>query len=89
MGLDPKDVEVVAQLAPILSRHHLSVTPIIGVIPADVVPSLVPFPAEVASIFTVPLHYFLEDHPRHSYEVRHSLENIHGQSTFMVKICIA
>lgn len=73
MNLDPEDVNVLAQLTPILSRHHLSVTPIVGVIPASAVAKLVPCPSEVASIFTVPLLYFIEDHPRHTFQVSHPL----------------
>jgi hypothetical protein len=70
MKLNPVDVTIIAQLAPILSRHHLSVTPVVGVIPAASVSNLEPCPAEVASIFTVPLHYFIQDHPRHTFQVR-------------------
>ncbi|GLI59759.1 hypothetical protein VaNZ11_001717 [Volvox africanus] len=57
LGLDPACVTVLACLPPVLSKHHLSVTPVIALIPADMVPQ--PNPHEVAAAFTVPLAVFL------------------------------
>ncbi|GIM13101.1 hypothetical protein Vretimale_16262 [Volvox reticuliferus] len=57
LGLDPARVTVLACLPPVLSKHHLSVTPVIALVPADMVPR--PNPHEVAAAFTVPLAVFL------------------------------
>ena len=46
-------------LPAVLSIHRLSVTPVLGAVPAACVPGLAPCPAEVAAIFTVPLATFL------------------------------
>jgi hypothetical protein len=67
MALHPKDVTVLATLPPMLSLHCLSVTPIVGSISSSAVDTLRPSPSEVAAIFSMPLHYFLERHPRHSF----------------------
>jgi hypothetical protein len=67
MHLDSSMVTVIAQLPPVLSKHCLSVTPVVGVLSEETVNRLVPCPSEVDAIFTVPLYYFLEDNPRHSH----------------------
>jgi len=51
--------QVLGRLPSVLSIHRLSVTPVLGVVPAACVPGLAPCPAEVAAIFTVPLATFL------------------------------
>lgn len=65
MGLEPTDVDVVACFAPVLSKHCLSVTPVIGTLPDAAVRSLCASPDEVDAIFDMPLHFFLEDDARH------------------------
>ncbi|GLC33718.1 hypothetical protein PLESTB_000108300 [Pleodorina starrii] len=57
LGLDPARVTVLCRLPPVLSKHHLSVTPVLALLPPDIVPR--PNPHEVAAAFTVPLAVFL------------------------------
>lgn len=78
MSLDPNKVEIIATLSPVLSLHHLSVTPVIGLIPAHIVNDLRPCPTEVDSIFTVPLYFFLEEHARHTYQVKFQVQLLSG-----------
>jgi len=68
MGLDPALVQVVAQLPPLLSKHYLSVTPVVGVLQAAPCEALRPNPAEVDAIFDMPLRFFSEADARHSSE---------------------
>lgn len=63
VGLDPKLVELTGELSPLVSRHGIKVTPYVGVIPDQL--KYQANAAEIASIFSVPLEYFVED-PRHS-----------------------
>jgi hypothetical protein len=67
MALHPRDVTVLATLPPMLSLHCLSVTPVVASISSSEVDSLRPCPSEVAAIFSIPLHFFLERHTRHSF----------------------
>ena len=55
---------MIACLPPFLSKHLLSVTPVIGCIPAAL--HFTPNPAEVAAVFTAPLRRFLEAGPGYS-----------------------
>jgi coenzyme A diphosphatase NUDT7 len=57
LGLDPAAVRLVAALPPVLSKHLLSVAPIVGVLAAP--PILNPDPSEVAAAFSAPLEMFL------------------------------
>ncbi|KAK9845739.1 hypothetical protein WJX81_001045 [Elliptochloris bilobata] len=59
VGLDPQLVQVLGTLPPLLSIHRLSVTPVVGVVPAACIPTLRAAEAEVAAIFDVPLALFL------------------------------
>ncbi|WP_166269333.1 NUDIX hydrolase [Marinobacter caseinilyticus] len=59
IGLPPKEVEVIAPLSQVMSRYGILVTPYVGVVP-DQYP-LTPNPAEIESIFNVPIDFFLED----------------------------
>lgn len=59
IALPPAAVEVLGQLDPMVTRFGVKVTPVLGVIPADV--ALVPNPAELDSIFRVPFDFFLRD----------------------------
>lgn len=63
LGIDPSAVSVVGRLPPFLSKHLLSVTPVVGTIPPDL--SLRPNRGEVASVFTAPLRMFVEGGPMH------------------------
>lgn len=61
IGLPPDDVQVVCTLFPIINKSGLLVTPVVGFIEESFCPS--PNPAEVRSMFTVPLGFFTsEDH---------------------------
>lgn len=57
LGIAPHDVRVLGCLPPFLSKHLLSVTPVVGVVPAGL--RFTPSPAEVAAVFTAPLRMFL------------------------------
>lgn len=59
IGLPPDQVHVVAPLSQVMSRHGILVTPYVGVIPAEA--PLKANPAEIDSIFEVPVEFFLED----------------------------
>lgn len=59
IGLAPELVQVVAPLSQVMSRHGILVTPYVGVIPESA--PLTPNPAEIESIFRVPIEFFLED----------------------------
>ncbi|KAJ3285268.1 hypothetical protein HK104_009573 [Borealophlyctis nickersoniae] len=62
IGLPVESVQVLTTLHVFVSRFHLLVTPVVGVIPSDFKP--VPNPSEVAECFSVPLRRFVmpEDH---------------------------
>ena len=53
VGLPPAQARVLAVLPPVLSKHRLSVTPVVALIPADFMPA--PHAAEVAAVFELPL----------------------------------
>lgn len=55
----PDSVEVVGPLPPSVSKMGLKVVPIVGIIPHQT--QLVPSEHEIASIFQVPIRYFLEN----------------------------
>ena len=55
----PLHAQVICTLPPLLSIHRLSVTPVVGVVPAACVPGLRAAEAEVAAIFDAPLARFL------------------------------
>ncbi|KAG2435324.1 hypothetical protein HXX76_007399 [Chlamydomonas incerta] len=57
LGLDPSAARVLCCLPPVLSKHHLSVTPVLALLAPGAVPA--PHPAEVDAAFTVPLAVFL------------------------------
>ncbi len=68
IGLLPEDVEVLAPLGQVMSKHQLQVTPWVGIVPASI--QLTPSPDEIESIFTVPLSFFLEDQRHHTDQIR-------------------
>eukprot|EP00897_Mesotaenium_endlicherianum_P003523 jgi/Mesen1/3199/ME000185S02343 len=67
IGLQPSDVKVVAHLEPFLSKHLLTVVPVVGLLPRGHAFEPTPNLAEVDAVFDAPLHMFLEDRD-HEYE---------------------
>lgn len=67
VDLRPDTVEVVGPMPMSVSKMGLKVVPIVGIIPQQT--KLVPSEHEIASIFQVPLRYFL-DHPVDDYTER-------------------
>lgn len=61
VGLNPADVQVVGQLDQVVSRFGFLVTPILGIVPADV--HLNDESQEIDSVFKVPLSFFLQGQP--------------------------
>ena len=61
VGLTPHDVQVLGQLSPLPSRYGMKVTPFVGVVDPHV--QLIAEPGEIASIFRVPLGFFLDEEP--------------------------
>lgn len=59
IGLPPDQVSIISPLGQVMSRYGIIVTPYVGVIPEDY--PLQANPAEIESIFKVPLAFFLED----------------------------
>lgn len=59
IGLSPDQVEVVCRLVPVINMSGLMVTPVVGFIDETFCPS--PNPAEVSSMFTVPLELFMRE----------------------------
>lgn len=59
IGLPPEQVHIIAPLSQVMSRHGILVTPYVGVVPGD--HPLQGNPAEIESIFRVPVDFFLED----------------------------
>ncbi|MEX1226414.1 MAG: CoA pyrophosphatase [Marinobacter sp.] len=59
IGLPPEQVHIIAPLSQVMSRYGILVTPYVGVVPEDY--PLVGNPAEIESIFQVPIDFFLED----------------------------
>ncbi|KAJ3413403.1 hypothetical protein HDV05_008114 [Chytridiales sp. JEL 0842] len=69
IGLPMECVEIIKAFPPSISKHGLLVTPIVSLLPRTCLRDLQPNPAEVDSIFTVPLEFFLkkEGEEVHSY----------------------
>ncbi|WP_020682911.1 CoA pyrophosphatase [Marinobacterium rhizophilum] len=68
IGLEPGLVDVLGPLGQVMSKHQLQVTPWVGIVPHDVV--LTPSPAELESLFRVPLGFFMEDRRQRTDIVR-------------------
>ncbi len=66
IGLRPQDVRILAELRPFISKYGLLVTPFVGILPADV--GIEPNPAEIESVFRVPLSWLRRD-PRTQTDV--------------------
>jgi coenzyme A diphosphatase NUDT7 len=58
LGIRPDSVSVVTTMQPMLSKHLLSVRPVVGVVPSNL--TFCPNPSEVADVFTAPLRMFIE-----------------------------
>lgn len=58
LGIQSKDIELCGALGQVVSKHHLHVTPWVGLIPPQL--PLHPNPEEIARVFNVPIRYFLE-----------------------------
>ncbi len=67
IGLPGSEVLVMGSTGMFVSRAGLKVQPVIGFIPPEV--AMLPNPDEIASIFRVPLSLFLDEPPRHDYQV--------------------
>ncbi|KDE40318.1 putative nudix hydrolase YeaB [Nitrincola lacisaponensis] len=61
LGIASRDVELCGPLGQVVSKHHLHVTPWVGLVPSSL--PLHPNPAEIARVFKVPLRFFLEQGP--------------------------
>lgn len=61
IGLAPESVTVIGELDQVVSRYGFLVTPILGIVPADVV--LNEDSREIESVFKVPLTFFLDGEP--------------------------
>lgn len=69
LGIRPEQIEIIAPLDVLVSRHAAIIYPYVGTVAQDV--SLRPDPAEVAEVFTVPLDYFLSVEPeRHDVPLK-------------------
>ncbi|KAK9863072.1 hypothetical protein WJX84_003601 [Apatococcus fuscideae] len=66
IGLDAANVRVIGCLQPFLSKHLLSVTPVVAVLVG--MQPFQPNAAEVATVFWIRLAAVLEDHPRHTWK---------------------
>jgi len=68
IGLDPSHVKVVTTLEPFLSKYHLRVVPVVGLLPDR--KSFMPVlnPGEVDAIFDAPLEMFLKEENYRSEE---------------------
>ncbi len=67
VGLMPTSVEVLGQFGDFVSRAGLRVRAVVGSIPVGI--ELAPNPAEIESIFSVPLAFFLEQPPHQDHRV--------------------
>jgi 8-oxo-dGTP pyrophosphatase MutT (NUDIX family) len=76
IGLPPGLVEVIGPLGTLVSRHGISVTPYVGVVPDFV--EYKPNDAEIAAVFAVPLAFFRDD-PR---ETTHRIDYL-GRSWYV------
>lgn len=58
LGIRPDCVTVVTTMQPMLSKHLLSVRPVVGVVPSNL--TFCPNPSEVSDVFSAPLRMFVE-----------------------------
>ncbi|HKI74033.1 MAG TPA: CoA pyrophosphatase [Pseudomonadales bacterium] len=59
IGIAPRQVEVVGELRPFISKFGLLVTPFVGLVEDPV--DLTPNPDELEAVFSVPIDYLMED----------------------------
>jgi 8-oxo-dGTP pyrophosphatase MutT (NUDIX family) len=59
IGVPAPQIEVVGELRPFISKFGLLVTPFVGVVAASV--ELYPNADELEAVFSVPIHYLLDD----------------------------
>ena len=59
VGLDPQHVEVLGRLDPMVTRFGMKVTPVVGIVPENIV--LTANPVELDAVFQVPLEFLLRD----------------------------
>ncbi|MCJ8320920.1 MAG: CoA pyrophosphatase [Colwellia sp.] len=79
IGIKTDTIEVVGQLHPYQTISGYIVTPVIAFIAAE--QEFIIDHNEVAEIFQVPLHHFLNTDNHHSFNIRQ--ENVHHQIHFM------
>lgn len=65
LGIPRSSIDVITTLQPLLSKHKLSVTPVVGVICNVTVCQ--PNPDEVEDVFSVPLSMFMKAGPPYSF----------------------
>lgn len=61
LGIAPLDIEMLGPMRPFISKFGLKVTPFVGVVAPTIICQ--PNPDEIASVFEVPLQFFLEASP--------------------------
>lgn len=61
IGIPPENVEIIGPLSQVMSLHGIRVSPFVGMVDDD--HPLVPNPAELDSIFKVPVQFFREAEP--------------------------
>ena len=61
LGIAPHEVELLGPMRPFISKFGLKVTPFVGVLAPTT--TWQPNPAEISSVFEVPLQFFLEASP--------------------------
>lgn len=59
VGLEPHDVDVLGQLDPMVTRFGMKVTPVVGIVPENII--LTANPLELDAVFKVPLAFLLRD----------------------------
>ncbi len=73
LGIRPGSVEILGELKPFVSKYGLMVTPFVGLVDQDA--AMAPNPAEIASVFEVPMTFFEKTPPSRVDEVaRHGEE---------------
>lgn len=66
LGIGARQIEIVGELRPFISKFGLLVTPFVGILEAPV--DVTPNPDEIEAVFAVPMAYLTED-PRSSTDV--------------------
>lgn len=61
LGIPASHIQLCGALGEVVSKHHLHVTPWVGLVPVNV--SMRPNPAEIAKVFKVPIRFFVEQGP--------------------------